>query len=197
MCGLAGFLTSGAVQLENLESVVTRMALAIQHRGPDDAGVWADAKTGIAMGHRRLSIVDLSPAGHQPMLSPSGRYVIAFNGEIYNYLEIRKELSATGYAFSTASDTEVLLAAYITWGESCLKRLNGMFAFAIYDSGDIKRPESIFFARDRIGKKPLYISLHKSGLAFASELKAEPPFNSHFFKASAFLDLSAISKKAP
>jgi asparagine synthase (glutamine-hydrolysing) len=171
MCGIFGLVNQkGEIDLNFL----TRHRDLLSHRGPDDAGCWLDKSGRIGLAHRRLSIVDLSIAGHQPMLSKDARLAIVFNGEIYNYLEIRKELSATGYAFSTASDTEVLLAAYITWGESCLRRLNGMFAFAIYDSGDIKRPESIFFARDRIGKKPLYISLHKNGLAFASELKAIP-----------------------
>ena len=127
MCGFTGFLTTDAGPLGALESLVTRMALAIQHRGPDDAGAWADSQAGIALGHRRLSIVDLSPAGHQPMPSACGRYVLVFNGEVYNHLALRAELDAgsphpsplpggEGGRWRGHSDTETLLAGFAVWG---------------------------------------------------------------------------------
>lgn len=172
MCGiigLAGFLGG------QTEEMCLQMRDRLQHRGPDDAGLWCSADGTVVLGHRRLSILDLSPAGHQPMLSRCGRYVIVFNGEVYNYRELRDELEASGYVFSGSGDTEVVLAAYAEWGEQCLSRFNGMFAFAIYDHGGNDGPASVFFARDRVGKKPLYIARNELGLAFASELKAIPP----------------------
>jgi len=138
----------------------------MEKRGPDDAGVFYDEKNSIALGHRRLSIIDLSSAGKQPMRSADGRYVIVFNGEIFNFVELKKELS--DYVFRTDSDTEVLLAAYINWGPDCLKKLNGQFAFAIYDTRD----QELFFARDHFGIKPLYYAIHNGGLILASEIKA-------------------------
>ena len=129
MCGLTGFLTTGTAPLEDLKSLVTRMALAIAYRGPDDAGAWADAQTGIALGHRRLSIVDLSPAGHQPMPSACGRYVLVFNGEVYNHLALRAELNGE---WRGHSDTETLLAGFAAWGVAAtLQRAVGMFAIAL------------------------------------------------------------------
>ena len=144
MCGFAGFLTTDPGRLGDLEAVSTRMALAIQHRGPDDAGAWVDAQAGIALGHRRLSILDLSPAGHQPMVSASGRYVVAFNGEIYNHLALRAELEQIppgppfskggGFEWRGHSDTETLLAGFEAWGiEATLKKTVGMFAIALWD----------------------------------------------------------------
>jgi asparagine synthase (glutamine-hydrolysing) len=124
------------------------------------------------LGHRRLSIIDLSPAGHQPMVSEDGRYVIVFNGEIYNFRELRAELQQQGFQFHSGSDTEVMLLAYLAWGESCINRFNGMFAFVIYDSGDENNAPSLFFARDRAGKKPFYYSYDGQSFEFASELKA-------------------------
>lgn len=138
------------------------------HRGPDDAGSWwsPDGRVGLAM--RRLAIIDLSPGGHQPMLDQSGRLCITFNGEIYNYRLLRRELEELGHTFRTASDTEVILEAFREWGEDCVARLNGMFAFGLYD---LER-RRLFLARDRAGEKPLYYRQERTGFVFASELKA-------------------------
>lgn len=155
----------------SLEALVTRMALAIRHRGPDDAGTWVDAQAGVALGHRRLSIVDLSPAGHQPMASAGGRFVIAFNGEIYNHQEIRAELASTAAApaWRGHSDTETLLAAFEHWGvEATLRKTVGMFAIALWD----KREGTLHLARDRFGEKPLYYGWVNGAFVFGSELKA-------------------------
>jgi asparagine synthase (glutamine-hydrolysing) len=176
MCGFAGFLTTDASAIVSYEAVATRMAHAIQHRGPDDAGAWADAQAGIALGHRRLSIVDLSAAGHQPMHSASGRFVLAFNGEIYNHLVLRAELEGNDIAWRGHSDTETLLAGFDTWGvEAALKKTVGMFAIALWD----KQARNLTLARDRFGEKPLYYGwvgqrANASGPAFVfgSELKA-------------------------
>ncbi len=139
MCGIAGFLdTTPRHPAETLHSTARRMGEAIRHRGPDDAGSWVDPAAGIALAHRRLSIIDLSPAGHQPMLSGSGRYVIVFNGEIYNFQELREELEGSNKAplrLRGHSDTEVLLACFDCWDvERTLARVNGMFAFGLWDS---------------------------------------------------------------
>ena len=171
MCGFAGFLIAGGEAPGSLEAVATGMALAIQHRGPDDAGAWADAPAGIAFGHRRLSIVDLSPAGHQPMVSACGRFVIAFNGEIYNHLELRAELALTAAApaWRGHSDTETLLAAIEHWGvETTLEKTVGMFAIALWDV----RERTLHLARDRFGEKPLYYGWVNDAFVFGSELKA-------------------------
>lgn len=168
MCGLTGFLTSDS---ENLRpAVVERMADAIRHRGPDDSGAWVDAADGIALGHRRLAIIDLSPAGHQPMLSASGRYVLAFNGEIYNHLALRAALDADGArTWRGHSDTETLLAAFEQWGvEETLVQSVGMFAIALWD----RRDKALFLARDRFGEKPMYYGWARSAFVFGSELKA-------------------------
>ena len=155
------------------------MADAIAHRGPDDAGTWTDAEAGIALGHRRLAIIDLSPAGHQPMVSASGRFAIAYNGEIYNFRDIRAELDASGakVAWRGESDTEVLLAAIDRWGVAeTLTRLNGMFAFAVWD----RETRVLTLARDRMGEKPLYYGATGGTFLFGSELKAlraHPDFN--------------------
>ena len=137
------------------------------HRGPDDAGQWWAENGCVGLGHRRLAIIDLSPAGHQPMQDESGSLTIVFNGEIYNYLDLQRELIGKGHAFRSHSDTEVLLAAYREWGTDCLSRLNGMFAFALYDAARQK----VFLARDRAGEKPLFYMLADGCLRFASELK--------------------------
>ncbi len=171
MCGIAGFLVSVSRPCDQLEDILNRMISAITHRGPDDEGVWADAEMGIALAHRRLSILDLSPAGHQPMLSGGGRYVIAFNGEIYNHGELRDQLQSSGAApaWRGHSDTETLLAGFEHWGvESTLKRAVGMFALALWDRAE----RTLFLARDRFGEKPLYYGRVGGAFAFGSELKA-------------------------
>lgn len=144
----------------------------IAHRGPDDSGVWANASAGVGLGHVRLSILDLSSLGHQPMESIDGQVVIAFNGEIFNFRELRDDLEARGYSFRGHSDTEVLLQLYIADGEAMLPRLNGMFAFAIWDA----RRQALFVARDDMGVKPLYFTQTTQGVLLASEMKALLPF---------------------
>ncbi len=173
MCGIAGIIgtESGRLMVPMLQSIA--------HRGRDDEGVWSssaidDFGRTACLGHRRLAIIDTSPAGHEPMHSADGRYVITFNGEIYNFRELRDQLRALGHYFKTDTDTEVLLTAFSQWGDSCLTRLNGMFAFAIWDTAE----RSLTLARDHVGIKPLYYS-HVSVQAgspgnfiFASEIKA-------------------------
>jgi asparagine synthase (glutamine-hydrolysing) len=172
MCGLAGFLDIGRVTTaEHGRAIVKDMTDAIRHRGPDHAGRWTDPEAGIALGHRRLSILDLSPAGHQPMVSHEGRYVVVYNGEIYNFQEIRKALEDEGCCSSWHghSDTEVMLAAFTAWGiEKSVSRFNGMFAFALWD----RRERSLVLARDRASEKPLYYGWQGQTLLFGSELKA-------------------------
>ncbi|WP_040432921.1 asparagine synthase (glutamine-hydrolyzing) [Chlorobium ferrooxidans] len=175
MCGFTGFLGRAAgSSKDGMEALVTRMALAIQHRGPDDAGAWADSDSGIALGHRRLSIIDLSSAGHQPMHSASGRFVIAFNGEIYNHNTLRSELQQNGLSpeWRGHSDTETLLAGFDAWGvKATLQRAAGMFAFALWDKVEMR----LVLARDRFGEKPLYYGWTGRGegraFVFGSELK--------------------------
>ncbi len=174
MCGLAGFVDlSGRTSREALESIVVRMADVLRHRGPDDGGAWVDPDAGVALGHRRLAIVDLSPNGHQPMVSACGRYVIAFNGEIYNFRALRRELEMQREGaeplFRGHSDTEVLLAAISRWGvEAAIARVNGMFAIALWD----RRLRRLHLLRDRLGEKPLYYGFAGRTLLFGSELKA-------------------------
>jgi asparagine synthase (glutamine-hydrolysing) len=175
MCGFAGFLTPNTDTKDALEAIAARMAQAIAHRGPDNSGAWADAQAGIALGHRRLSIVDLSAAGHQPMHSASQRYVMAFNGEIYNHMELRFLLEAQGWStpWRGHADTETLLAGCEVWGlEETLRRAVGMFAIALWDT----RTSTLQLARDRFGEKPLYYgwicASAKSAFVFGSELKA-------------------------
>lgn len=152
-----------------MQLVAQQMSHTLLHRGPDDGGIWVDAEVGIALGHRRLSILDLSPEGHQPMHSVSGRYVIVFNGEIYNFLELRQELEALGHYFRGHSDTEVMLASFSQWGlERAIERFNGMFAFALWD----RQERVLHLGRDRIGEKPLYYGCVGQTFLFGSELKA-------------------------
>ena len=169
MCGLAGILTAESSERDGLVQRATEMGAALYHRGPDDEGVWVDADHGIALAFRRLSIIDLSADGHQPMRSRSGRFQLVFNGEIYNYRELRRELEQKGARFAGQSDTEVILAAFEAWGlEASLRRFIGMFAMALWDRQQAK----LHLMRDRLGKKPLYI-YHRGGLLlFGSELKA-------------------------
>jgi asparagine synthase (glutamine-hydrolysing) len=172
MCGITGFLaTDRAHSGDALKAIAANMAHAIRHRGPDAAGAWADPSCGIALGHRRLSIIDLSAMGAQPMRSPAGRFVMAFNGEIYNYAELRKELESRGLVSSwrSSSDTEVALAAFDAFGiEDGLRRLTGMFAIALWDCAT----RTLCLARDRLGEKPLYYGWSGGAFVFASELKA-------------------------
>ena len=170
MCGLAGFFRSSTTpHREAHRGWLEDMGLAISHRGPDAGAIWLDDHLG--MVHRRLSILDLSEAGTQPMVSRTERYVIAFNGEIYNYLELRQTLNAAGFTFHTQTDTEVLLALFEHKGVNCLNELNGMFAIAIWDT----EAKQLFLARDRLGKKPLYYYQESGQFAFASEIKALLP----------------------
>src|SRR5579862_5432875 len=138
MCGITGFiLPKRSMASEGLETVCRRMTDTLRHRGPDDEGVWVDARAGLALGQRRLSILDLSPEGHQPMHSANGRFVLVFNGEIYNFMTLRRELEALGCHFRGHSDTEIMLAAFCQWGfEETLKRLVGMFALVLWDRQD-------------------------------------------------------------
>lgn len=171
MCGIIGCLSPDAAARDAFIVARDRMT----HRGPDDAGFWRSPDNTVLLGHRRLSILDLSETGHQPMVSECGRFVIVFNGEVYNYLELKRELEQIGYRFKGGSDTEVVLAAYRQWGERCLERFNGMFAFAIWDGGTADAPPSLFMARDRAGKKPFFYAHQGQVFAFASELKGIPP----------------------
>jgi len=172
MCGFAGCIDArGATAKTALEAMAGRMAEVLRHRGPDDQGVWADPKAGVAFGHRRLSILDLSTAGHQPMFSPTGRFVIVYNGEIYDCEQLRQALlrENPNLRFCGHSDTEVMLAAFEQWGvEFSLERMNGMFAFALWDQQD----RILFLARDRFGEKPLYYGWAGQNFLFGSELKA-------------------------
>lgn len=167
MCGIVGFVGGIAGLSRSPERVAQEMATAIRSRGPDDAGVWLDLEAQVVLGHRRLSVVDLSEAGHQPMPSPSGRLIIVFNGEIYNHLALRKELRVD--TWHGHSDTETLVTALEQWGlEETLGRLVGMFAFAVWD----RSTGELSIARDRMGEKPLYYGQYGRTVAFASELKA-------------------------
>lgn len=170
MCGIVGQVqVFGGVDRDNL----LRMRDRLGYRGPDDAGVWVSGDGRIGLAHRRLSIVDLSAYGHQPMFSEDKRYCLIFNGEIYNHNELRMLLERSGFHFRGHSDSEVVLAAYEHWGEACLSHFNGMFALAIYDAGEGESPSpSLFLARDRAGKKPLYYHHASNEMQFASELKA-------------------------
>lgn len=207
MCGITGFIHPGVSPDDNLRRL-NNMLAPIQHRGPDDAGTWLDVKQGVALGHRRLSIVDLSPAGHQPMTSACGRFVIVFNGEIYNHETLRKNvlfspsavrgqpinkgLSAT--VWRGHSDTETLLACFTAWGiEKTLQATVGMFAIALWD----KQTSTLTLARDRIGEKPLYYGWQNGAFLFGSELKAlrqHPSFKGQtdWHAASTFLRLNYI-----
>lgn len=163
MCGIAGIIGRPA---QTARPVMERMIGCMPHRGPDDRGIWGEGE--VSLGHLRLSIIDTSDAGHQPMMSHDDRYVIVFNGEIFNYIELREELTKLGSAFRTPGDTEVILEAYRHWGEDCVRHFNGMWAFALWD-----RKERVLFAsRDRFGVKPLYYRSEGGALHFASEMKA-------------------------
>ncbi len=197
MCGITGFIHPGTGS-DDLSLRVTAMLKPIHHRGPDDEGTWFDVQHGIALGHRRLSILDLSPAGHQPMASACGRFVVVFNGEIYNHLDLRKLLKESGQlamgGWRGHSDTETLLACFTVWGiNKTLQSTVGMFALALWD----KQEKQLTLARDRIGEKPLYYGWQKTAFLFGSELKAlraHPAFDGEtdWNAASTFLRLNSI-----
>ena len=151
-----------------IELAVKDMCNILQHGGPDDEGIYSCADHHLVLGHRRLSIIDLSPTGHQPMVYDNGRYVISYNGELYNYIELKEDLKKSGCCFATSSDTEVILAAFATWGVRAFERFNGMFALALWDNVE----GNIYLARDASGIKPLYFAHTAQGLAFASEVRA-------------------------
>ena len=170
MCGIAGLLdVSRGTSAADLEAVALDMADTLHRRGPDDRGAWADPGAGVALASRRLAIVDLSPLGHQPMVSACGRFTVAYNGEVYNHRALRADLEGAGYEFRSHSDTEVLLAAVCVWGlDGALARCNGMFAFALWD----REARSLHLVRDRLGEKPLYYGRVGRRVVFGSELKA-------------------------
>jgi len=165
MCGIVGVYSKYTVVERSL---LVRMRDTMTHRGPDDAGLWQSPNGQLGLAHRRLSIIDLSPAGHQPMADQTNRINIVFNGEIYNFQDLRLELESRGHIFRSHSDTEVLLEAYRQWGTNCLQHLNGAFAFCLYDHDE----ECLFLARDRAGEKPLFYTHNSEHFMFASELKA-------------------------
>jgi asparagine synthase (glutamine-hydrolysing) len=167
MCGISGFLIAGASQpSRELEARLWAMIGTLRHRGPDDEGVWTDGQAGLA--HARLSIIDLSPAAHQPMTSEDGSVWISYNGEVYNFADIRQDLAALGYHFRSRSDTEVIVNGWHAWGPRIFSRLRGMFALAIWD----RRSRRLVLARDRLGKKPLYYTATTTAFLFGSEIKA-------------------------
>ncbi len=167
MCGIAGILTVNHYQ-DNLEKIIQRMQAALKHRGPDDAGIYISPARQAAFAHTRLAILDLSSAGHQPMSTANGRYWITFNGEIYNFQQLRQNLISQGEEFHSQTDTEVILKLYQRFGSDCVNYLRGMFAFAIWDDWE----KTCFLARDHLGIKPLYYWKSGSNLVFASELRA-------------------------
>ena len=204
MCGIAGFITAGdGNSPELMRQLLVAMSNAVNHRGPDDEGSWSDAQAGVWLGHRRLSIVDLSLAGHQPMQSASGRYIIAFNGEIYNHLSLRQEIDAAGEAPSWRghSDTETFLQGFDFWGiQNTVERAVGMFAFAVWD----RQNRTLTLGRDRLGEKPLYYGWQGRGdsavFLFGSELKAlrkHPGFENNINRGALSLQLRHNCIPAP
>jgi asparagine synthase (glutamine-hydrolysing) len=188
MCGITGFFDpSFTINPEAYQPIITHMSATLYHRGPDDSGAWMDVTKGIVLGFRRLAIIDLPTTGHQPMVSGNGRYVMVFNGEVYNFGDIRQELLALGHTFRGTSDTEVMLAAISQWGvELSLIRFNGMFAFVLWDRQNC----ALTLARGRIGIKPLYYGWAKHVFLFGSELKsfkANPAFHTDIDREALFL----------
>ena len=183
MCGIAGFISSE--HFDDCSVSLERAAAALAHRGPDAAGFFFDRDAGVGLGHRRLSIIDLSPTGHQPMAGAGGRVQIVYNGEVYNFREIRSTLEGHGYRFRGGSDTEVVLNAYLHWGIDAVARMVGMFAMAIWDARDRR----LYLVRDRLGIKPLYYYHDRNLFIFASELKGLMAFT-HFPRA---VDADAVS----
>ena len=169
MCGIVGILLAPHAREPRALSAIAEMAATLHHRGPDGDGFWLDSEAGIALGHRRLAIIDLSDAGRQPMLSSSERFVMTFNGEVYNFAELRSKLELKGYRFRGHSDSEVMLAAFEVYGiEAALRQFAGMFALGLWD----RKERVLHLVRDRVGKKPLYVAAIDKGLLFASELRA-------------------------
>lgn len=168
MCGIVGIWETRSSEIGWREDQVRRSMSTIHHRGPDSHGVWSAADAGLTLGHQRLSIIDVSPQGHQPMQSADGRYVVCFNGEIFNFQELRSALQSEGVSFKSRSDTEVLVEGFARWGEDVLQRMVGQFAFAIWDD----KERRLFLARDRFGEKPLYFCRTPRFFAFASEIQA-------------------------
>src|SRR5258707_7860763 len=165
MCEFCGFYNMG--NHTDPPSILLAMTACLAHRGPDGTGTWLSPEMDVGLGHTRLAIIDLA-GGRQPIQSADGRFVIVFNGELYNFRSLRKDLENLGHRFRTSSDTEVLLESYIRWGPACLQRFRGMFAVAIYDTQE----HEVFLARDRTGIKPLYYHCGASGFLFGSEIKA-------------------------
>src|SRR6516225_250484 len=170
MCGIAGILdTRAGTSAERLAALASEMTATLVHRGPDDGGIWVDAEAGVALGHRRLAVIDPGPGGAQPMASLDGRWMITYNGEIYNHRPLRRRLQQEGIELRSGSDTEVLLEAVALWGiEPALDACEGMFAAALWD----RRSCALHLVRDRFGEKPLYFARVSEALVFASELKA-------------------------
>ena len=198
MCGITGFWNpQRSDDATSLKNIVGHMTDTIVHRGPDDSGVWVDADAGVALGFRRLAIVDLSPTGHQPMQSADGRYEIVFNGEVYNFLELREELTTLGHSFRGTSDTEVMLAAICQWGlRIAATRFNGMFAFALWDCAE----QRLHLVRDRLGIKPVYYGWSGGVFMFGSELKtlrAHPAFQAEINRDVLALFLRFADVPAP
>jgi asparagine synthase (glutamine-hydrolysing) len=169
MCGIAGLILKNGAST-GIADNISKMTHLIQHRGPDGEGIYCYRNLGL--GHRRLAIIDVSPDGHQPMFYSNNQLVITYNGEIYNYIEIKQELENLGYTFFSQTDTEVILAAYAEWGQECVHRFNGMWAFAILD----KLKNTVFCSRDRFGVKPFYYVNTPELFAFGSEIKQLLPF---------------------
>ncbi|KKL17164.1 hypothetical protein LCGC14_2488290 [marine sediment metagenome] len=168
MCGICGIFTFG-LESQSLQRIINSMTDTLRHRGPDSHGTWFDSESVLAFGHRRLAIRDLSPTGHQPMVSSCQRFIIVYNGEVYSHNEISNELKQSGRRLKGTSDTEVILEACAEWGvKSTLERLIGMYAFALYD----KQKKELYLARDRLGIKPLYWGMVEKHFIFGSELKA-------------------------
>lgn len=198
MCGITGFVDIEREKTgEQLQVIAEQMADSIKHRGPDDLGSWVDPANGVAFGFRRLAILDLSPTGRQPMSSADGRYVIIFNGEIYNFGELRERLGKLGYTFRGTSDTEVILTGIVEWGvEHTVRNLNGMFAFALWD----RHEGALYLIRDRLGIKPLYYGWQDGVFLFSSELKAlraHPNFNAEIDRDALALYLRYAYVPAP
>jgi asparagine synthase (glutamine-hydrolysing) len=196
MCGIAGIinLSQESAPISNQELLA--MVAAIRHRGPNATG-YNLLPGGSGVGHVRLSIIDLDPASNQPFVSDDGNLVLVFNGEIFNYLELRTDLAKSGHHFRTQSDTEVLLHAYQEWGKDCVNRFNGMWAFSIFD----KRDRSVFCSRDRFGIKPFVYGIYRDRFYFASEGKAilavQPHFRQPNYNALSLLLRSSISGRNP